>query len=178
VPAQRKYTNMPNHITNHIILKCNLVTANLVSRNITRHGNIDFNTLIPCPLHIYTGDTGTRHDKRFIENSWSYWNRANWGTKWNAYDTIIKYGIKETIIEFQTAWAPPFPFITAISNKFPRLKFTHKYIDEGWNFAGTDEWGNGRLQDGSRLLQNWRVDKPYFERLDLEVRGIDKEEKE
>jgi len=85
--------------------------------------------------------------KQFFENvnnygygDWYDWSVANWGTKWNAYDS---YHNKDTI-EFNTAWSTPEPIIVAISNKYPDVKINHCWADEdmGTNL-GEREYLNG-----------------------------------
>ena len=58
---------------------------------------------------------------------WYHWSIANWGTKWNAYETQILDG--DTIM-FDTAWAAPLPIIEALSKKYWRVPIYIKYADE------------------------------------------------
>jgi len=59
--------------------------------------------------------------------SWYDWAIKYWGTKWNAYQTIIESDCRVT---FDTAWSTPEPVIYALSKKFPKNKFTLRYADE------------------------------------------------
>ena len=59
--------------------------------------------------------------EKFGESNWNDWRRANWGTKWAAYDVFVSYfdgecynlcvsHSKKTKVlkfEFTTAWCPP-----------------------------------------------------------------------
>lgn len=91
----------------------------------------DFGRVIPQPVNINRGDEGfcKAPDGVFPDGrvSWYYWNRANWGTKWNAY------GIErnsDTELKFETAWSHPFPVVRALSVKFPAAELHVRYADE------------------------------------------------
>ena len=61
--------------------------------------------------------------KHYGHTTWYEWNRNNWGSKWNAYDSVVdaKY------IEFQTAWSTPEEFLKRLALY---LDFTVAYADE------------------------------------------------
>lgn len=62
--------------------------------------------------------------------NWYDWRCEKWGTKWDACDsTIVK---KKTSIttNFDTAWAPPIPWLIKIMRKYPDLKFELSYQNE------------------------------------------------
>lgn len=123
---------MPNHITNRIVFDSK--EQDRVIRQITTNGQVDFNRLIPMPIHVYAANT-TQEDEQDFKLNWWTWCRENWGTKWNAYETEIFSGA----ITFKTAWSVSYPFIVAFANTL-KMKFVHEYIDEGFNFWGVDEW--------------------------------------
>ena len=52
--------------------------------------------------------------------------RAEWGTKWNAYQSEIKDGE----VSFETAWSHPVPVLKAISTEFPEEEISVMYADE------------------------------------------------
>lgn len=41
------------------------------------------------------------------EENWYEWNNENWGTKWDAYDAVVKINLDNIIIQCETAWSPP-----------------------------------------------------------------------
>jgi len=60
------------------------------------------------------------------------WCCSHWGTKWNACELQPITELKgETLIEFDTAWQPPFPVILKMSEMFPKLTFTLNFEVEG-----------------------------------------------
>ena len=79
---------------------------------------------------VSRGITQKMSDKfkeEFGYDNWYDWQVANWGTKWNAYD---QYKIDESMIVFSTAWSTPYNAITALSVKYPTLRFEVEFADE------------------------------------------------
>ncbi len=60
--------------------------------------------------------------------NWYDWRIANWGTKWNAYETFVDWDAHQ--IFFQTAWSAPEPVIHALHEAFPGVEFEWLYADE------------------------------------------------
>lgn len=58
--------------------------------------------------------------------NWNDWSRANWGTKWNAYEIRRD----ENYVEFQTAWNAPLPVYEALSKKYPEEKIKFEWACE------------------------------------------------
>jgi hypothetical protein len=54
--------------------------------------------------------------------------RKEWGTKWNACNSIVNSENKEA--SFDTAWSCPEPIFIALSRKFPKEKIEVIYADE------------------------------------------------
>lgn len=141
---------MPNHVSNKITFSCGNDLAEKIISEIS-HGEkaVDFNTLIPQPLSVYQGNLCKEDDDDFEDNTWYKWNRANWNTKWNAYNCEAKNDNGAVEIYFETAWDIPYPFVIAFANKYG-LTFTHKYFDEGMNFWGVETWEEGRRTNRNR----------------------------
>lgn len=80
-------------------------------------------------------------------SDWYSWCVANWGTKWNAQDTVFKKDPtdQEATICFDTAWSPPIPVVETLSRKFPRLSFTLRYWECGVGFKGLFRVHNGTV---------------------------------
>jgi hypothetical protein len=57
--------------------------------------------------------------------SWYDWSVANWGTKWNAYETQ-----HNDHLQFDTAWSAPLPVIEKLVAMFPEETIEHKWADE------------------------------------------------
>lgn len=81
--------------------------------------------------------------KEYGYHDWYYWRCANWGCKWNAYDTEI---YDDDQISFLTAWSPPEPYIKKLSETYPDKRFHLMYCDEFiGNFAGEQVYLNGEV---------------------------------
>lgn len=61
--------------------------------------------------------------------NWYDWNIANWGTKWNAYETKVVTEGSSTVITFDTAWSAPFLVLEALANKTD-IVFVHRWASE------------------------------------------------
>lgn len=71
-------------------------------------------------------------------DNWYNWNRANWGTKWDAYDVELQVkSLSHLQYRFTTAWNEPAPVIEAMTEQFPSLRLTLTYKEEGDSFSGT-----------------------------------------
>jgi len=122
---------MPNHIMNELAFRD--VSQEQIAQIIDatmKDGKVDFSILVPVPLNVWQGSTNSEQEKAFPLN-WYQWNRENWGTKWNAYDTTEpEIGSDSVTIRFETAWSPPRPWLAALFNK-TGLPFQHNWLDEG-----------------------------------------------
>ena len=80
--------------------------------------------------------------KRYGERDWYDWSIENWGTKWNAGDTVVY----SDVIEFQTAWSTPIPVFVELSKRLKDTTIAVDYADEdiGSN-CGTLEFFNGQM---------------------------------
>lgn len=82
--------------------------------------------------------------KRYKARDWYDWSCANWGTKWNACDTVVDFNV----IEFETAWSTPLPVFVELSKRLKDKVITVHYADEdiGSN-CGTLEILNGEVSE-------------------------------
>lgn len=77
--------------------------------------------------------------RKYQCDNWYDWSCKNWGTKWNACESIIE-GTQEdgdnTIVQirFETAWSWPEPVISKITSLFPDLEFSGVSDEEGGFF--------------------------------------------
>jgi len=123
---------MPNHVTNEIIFRG--VNAEkqeeLLAVLCNAKGHVDFEILVPLPLNMWWGSVGTEHEKAFGRTALD-WARENWGTKWNAYSCQPIERTEDTLtLRFDTAWAPPYPWLAAVFNRF-QIGFEHNSLVEG-----------------------------------------------
>ena len=77
---------------------------------------------------------------------WYDWSCANWGTKWNAYETNIGEIFDEfsVVITFQTAWSGVPNIIQKLTEMYPTFTFDYKYADEDMGY----NCGEGYGEDG------------------------------
>lgn len=85
----------------------------------------------------YNGDLAEVVDigRRHVQNAenhgaccWYEWAVKNWGTKWNASDTLVASDGKS--FTFDTAWEPAFPVVLELSRKHPDIRMAFLFSDE------------------------------------------------
>lgn len=138
---------MPNHVTTQIKFIGYQVDINKILKIIAGEDTcIDFNKIIPMPDGIFMGDLGPEERKLYGNNNWYDWRRRNWGTKWNAYDTL--YDADENILTFDTAWSCPLPILEELADICANINvsFEGQWADEdcGCNVGvfESDEYGD------------------------------------
>ena len=64
---------------------------------------------------------------------WYEWARHVWGTKWNAYDSVVEYDEKygDLMIGFMTAWCPPKGWMNKVEELCKSMNF--EYYHSGWD---------------------------------------------
>ena len=85
---------------------------------------------------------------------WYGWSCFNWGTKWNACDTVI---VDNDTIRFDTAWSFPEPIIYALSKRYPNSIISlYSEYEEGETYEAeikdgevlSEEWGHIEYEEG------------------------------
>lgn len=86
---------------------------------------------------LNTKEDVLKFGKQVIDNlqkygfpDWYSWSIFNWGTKWNAKDTIIE----DNAIKFETAWDPPIKYVQALSKKYPESEIVLDFAEEQIGF--------------------------------------------
>lgn len=123
---------MPNHVINELIFRGVDAEAQaaILAKICNAEGRVDFEILVPTPLNMWWGNVGTRHEKAFGRTALE-WSRENWGTKWNAYDVRPMEATDDSLtVRFETAWAPPYPWLAAVFNGL-KVSFEHNSLSEG-----------------------------------------------
>lgn len=87
------------------------------------------------------------NERLYGHRDWYSWSNANWGTKWNAYDTIQR---EDDSIYFQTAWSTPYPVMLALSAKYPEAIIKVRFADEDFG----NNVGEYILQNGDVVEEN------------------------
>ncbi len=96
-----------------------------------------------------TKEEQERRIKEYGFDNWYDWSIANWGTKWNAYgiDDGWTKDKKYICLYFETAWSPPMPIISKLSEEYPSCNFSLEYCDEGGGFVGYTTFEGGEVID-------------------------------
>lgn len=158
---------MPNHCTNNLSCTSGKNIFEVIKPYLTKAKDelptIDFEKIVPMPAGILESCAGSsieeitkertpeEREKQKLEEerihneniekygfpTWYEWSIENWGTKWNAYNTIHwdEVDFESDTMSFQTAWSPPLPVIRALA-KLTGESFRMSYYDEGWMFGG------------------------------------------
>jgi len=121
---------MPNHVYNRIEFQGDkeeiekLFKKAQIKDSNGEESIFTFNAFVPMPEKVFRGSLGSEDKKQYPgTKNWYNWSIKYWGTKWDCYDITIY----KSILEFGTAWSPPFPIIKAISKQFPKLKIFYSY---------------------------------------------------
>lgn len=149
---------MPNWVMNRITInkKHEKVIRRILGTDDDGQPAVDFNRIIRMP-------------RRLLNSSgmdWYMWALEHWGTKWNPSFTSVV----DNVIEFETAWSHPSPFIEALSKKFCDLEFKVAYADEDLgNNAGAYTIKNGEIIENPFIfdyldfaLDMWQYDKEEY----------------
>ena len=134
---------------------------------------LSFEKLVPTPPEMLES------------NDWYNWRLENWGTKWDALDVHIplrcnQFGASSrwsevpNVLEFNTAWSPPVPWVVAVSEKYD-LEFMLEY--EGDDFSGYVIVKNGHVtkeEDLSNVLtkeiaEEWIADEDSYDLAEFEA---------
>lgn len=147
---------MPNYVKHIVNIKTTDVELEEILNFVKSDDRVfDFNKIIPMPEAL---NIQSRYDlqqvldkdrilnenekelvRKYSENyknygffDWYKWRIANWATKWNASESILK---DKNILEFQTAWNHCAPIFLVLSSKFPNAIFEVNFADEnrGYN---------------------------------------------
>lgn len=97
---------------------------------------------------FFSGKQAVENVVKYGSKDWYDWAIKNWGTKWNAYEFEK---VNEDTITFETAWSAPHPILNAISEKYPKITFSHSWADEdiGSN-VGKRIYINGEIMELER----------------------------
>lgn len=116
---------MPDIATTVILIE-NAEAEAAVRELLNADGQLDFNKIIPQPENIFNGSLSQQDIDRCAAAgipTWREWNPKNWGTKWNAFNTVIERGYDGTsALAFDTAWCKPLPVIDQMMKMIPGLR--------------------------------------------------------
>lgn len=126
---------MPNYCSNSITICGEEAQLAQLAEQLRSDETTIMERLVPTPDEL-------------IENSgWYQWCLDNWGTKWDMIELAGDYDLDFISLSYETAWGPNIPFWTTISSRFPGLKMTHHYREDGVGFAGVAKYEDGNCND-------------------------------
>jgi hypothetical protein len=100
------------------------------------------------PNALQLGRQYLSNEAKYGHRTWYSWCCQYWGTKSNAYHTRQpEVTVRKAVVRFDTAWSPAIPVIGRLSELFPQVRFTLRYFDEGFFFAGTARCMAGQVSD-------------------------------
>lgn len=132
---------------------------------------VDFEKIIPMPLHIFRGDLGQEQKEKYGKDNWYDWSIEKWGTKWNSWNLFYSTMYDKDAFEFQTAWNCPIPVIKQMSKMFPDIEFDIKYSDED---ISSRNHGHFIIKDGE--VEDLTEDIADLQRFACEIQGRDYDE--
>ena len=120
--------------------------------------DLSFNASVPCPQkHINS------HLKSPANSDWFSWCNKNWGTKWEAAEPILWHSKDSTSYSFDTAWCSPVAWVTKVSKKFPHIKFTVEWAEEGGSGGEYMIHGGDCFYDTVMSEERWKSVMGYEE---------------
>jgi hypothetical protein len=99
-----------------------------------------------CPDSLREARIAKDNFEKYKAKNWYDWCTRNWGVKWPDSDTVLRYQKPKSLkFSFDTPWSPPLPALEVISRKWPTLKFSLKYYEQGMAFQGHHVIQNGEV---------------------------------
>ena len=133
---------MPNHVTN-VVTASNEVLKALMDDE----GDATFTKLVPQPENIETDGCSMNAVNGVHAGGvvcWYDWRLSNWGTKWDAYDSIYT----GDTLQFDTAWTTPAKVWEALHAKFPDEHIEIEWADEDFGYNVGTITIDPTLEDG------------------------------
>lgn len=158
---------MPNYCHNTLIFNSDKDTILQLKSDIINNDNmLSFEKLLPTPVELITKNIKSNDELLILQQKYGYdnwynWRIANWGTKWDAIDSVINFEDQNNInISFETAWCPPMNWLFYTIEKYNKLNVTIKFIDEMGGLIGLY-----KIENGETVIEG------YFNDYDYEIDG-------
>lgn len=183
---------MPNYVSNRIRVRGErgAVEALVHKAGSAREGAVvSLGAFVPQPPDLNQG--GCSHPHRYGSYTeedlkcWYPWNVTNWGTKWDATNSRVRYEEAgalnqlaeaagpvpevEAVLLFETAWSPPTPVLEAMTAQHPDVDIEHEWLDEGYCTQGMAVYG----RDGTKSVEYYSAEDERVRDLSMELRGHD-----
>ena len=142
---------MPNWCSNHLTVKGENEEVQRFREKAVGHDPWDlppigekpnvlnFHNLVPVPADVLqAGYEAQGYD----------WENNHWGCKWGAcHGELIDDNGSEVFYSFDTAWAPPIAFFTALAKSWPARTFILEYEEPGMGFKGLARFQGEQHED-------------------------------
>ena len=151
---------MPNWCNNTLMIvapnkyKLTMVCKKLGLKN--EIPQVNFGSIVPEPRGPdWTSNGELQASAWFAMPDWYAWRVENWGCKWDVgdidescitYDEVEAYDVHRSSddwityprvnVQFDTPWAPPTPFVMALSEKYPDCAILLEFEEGGMCFEG------------------------------------------
>lgn len=71
------------------------------------------------------------------DRDWYVWCTEHWGTKWDCQAKLESDELGKLTYTFESAWAPPLPWLLHVSRLYPKLNFWLDYEEPDAEVFGT-----------------------------------------
>lgn len=100
--------------------------------NKNKEDTLDFNCLIELPEELEYNKILDEDKRKELKEKYNYnnpkdWCLNNWGTIWNAVDTVYAISTNEIIYSFETAWVPPIMWLNKLIEKYSDFNIRLEY---------------------------------------------------
>ena len=103
------------------------------------HNVLNFHSLVPIPPEILAAG---------YNDAGYNWEREQWGCKWGACASHLMDEWEGHLhYAFETAWAPPVPFLEKLAPQWPTLKFLLDYEELSMGFKGITKAAGAVIED-------------------------------
>ena len=103
------------------------------------HSILNFHSLVPVPADVLAAG---------YNNTGCEWEREHWGCKWGACEVrLADESDGQIMYDFDTAWAPPVPFLKKLAPQWPTLTFLLDYEELGTGFKGITKAAGASIED-------------------------------
>ena len=148
---------MPNWVDNTLRIsgaKSDLEKVRAQLENGLDEGNFLWNIVHPSEEEMadYKAVIGANGKTIGDPTGWYYWNISHWGTKWDGSDISVKQDEEGVCYFFNTAWSPPTIAMVTLSEQFPEIELSLRFIEEqGW--GGESEYKAGE----ESMVEEWDI---------------------
>ena len=113
--------------------------------------DFSFENFVPAdvndPKYQNAKDACCQGDYRNPNFNWYDWNIDNWGCKWDASDSSVKWEGNDLVINFNTPWGTPEKFLEKFAKMYPDVTLECFYFEEQGQFGKQKFWGDAKSEN-------------------------------